>query len=164
MAATNWLHHKADGTFKKSKRGKYNARGSFVGEQWFASKAEAGRYHQLLELQARGEIAELECQPSWKCYVAGLLVCEYRADFRYRARPGKLGSRIVVEDVKGMLTKEYGIKKKLMKALHPGVDIVELKVPKTTADVQRWRYLTGDRIKEIPNGAVDPRPAEGTGD
>ena len=46
--------------------------------------------------------------------------CRYRADFAYTLRDG----REVVEDVKGVRTPEYKIKKKLMLWIH-GIEIKE---------------------------------------
>lgn len=142
--AKNHLNRKVDGTFKKSKRGKYNASGRHIDEHWFASKAEGARYEQLKELLALGKISDLELQPSYPCFVNGVKVCTYRADFRYRIKPRQMGSRIIIEDVKGMITKEYGIKRKLVHALHP-IQIIELPVAKR-GGVERYRYLTADEI------------------
>lgn len=147
--ASNWANlRRVDGTFKVSKRGKYNARGRFVGDHWFPSKAEADRYAQLVEMQGRGTIAGLELQVPYRCVVAGQLVCTYRADFRYVVNPGRLGQRTLVEDVKGMVTPEYRIKRKLVKALF-GFDIIELPVPKR-GTVARYRYLTADQFGPLP--------------
>lgn len=82
----------------------------------FDSKKEADRYVVLTLLQKAGKISDLQVQvpfeliPSQK--VDGLTVerpCVYYADFVYREN-GKL----VVEDTKGVKTKEYIIKRKLM--------------------------------------------------
>jgi len=49
-------------------------------------------------------------------------VGEYRADFRYvEARTGKL----IIEDVKGVKTAVYRLKKKLFEALY-GIEITEV--------------------------------------
>jgi len=147
--AHNWKNlRRLDGTFKISKRGKYNQRGRFVMDQWFASKAEADRYEQLLEMQAAGTIADLQTQVPYRCAVNGQHICEYRADFRYRTHPGKFGSRVLVEDVKGVATPVYAIKKKLVLALH-GVEIIELAVPKN-GGVARFRFLTADQFGPLP--------------
>lgn len=82
----------------------------------FDSKKEADRYVVLTLLQRVGKISDLQVQvpfeliPSQK--VDGITVerpCVYYADFVYREN-GKL----VVEDTKGVKTKEYIIKRKLM--------------------------------------------------
>jgi hypothetical protein len=150
--AGNWLHKRADGTFKISKRTKYNAKGRHIDGHWLASKAEADRYGQLLEMRDKGIISELEMQPEYPCRVNGQLVCTYRADFRYRTRPGQLGSRVVIEDVKGMVTGLYALKRKLVHALHP-IEIIEIKVPKR-GGIGHCRLLTADQIGK-PAGKED---------
>jgi hypothetical protein len=143
--ATNWKNlRKVDGTFKVSKRNKYNARGRWIQDIWFPSRAEGDRYVQLLEMREAGTISELELHPKFPCYVNGKLVCTYLADFRYRIRPGKLGSRVLIEDVKGMVTDAYRLKRALVQALYP-IEIIELRVPKY-GGVERCRYLTGDQL------------------
>jgi len=139
---------KIDGTFKVSMRNKYKAKGRFVEDKWFASKAEADRYEQLLELVRQGRIDQLETQPPYPCHVNGQLITTYKADFRYRINPGRLGQRVLVEDVKGMITKDYAIKRKLVHALYP-IEIIELKVPKR-GGVSRYRYLTADQFHTAP--------------
>jgi hypothetical protein len=84
------------------------------------SKAE---YERLLELRGevrRGEIQFLQTQAILRIEINGFKICSYVADFRY-VRNG----RVVVEDVKGMLTPVYKLKKKLVKAVL-GIDIVEI--------------------------------------
>jgi hypothetical protein len=88
----------------------------------FASKKEAKRYGDLRLLERAGEIADLELQPKFPIVVNGVKVAKYIADFVYL--DCKTGER-VVEDVKGMLTREYRLKKKLVKALH-GIDVKEI--------------------------------------
>ena len=147
--ARNWKNkRRIDGTFKVSKVGKFNANGRFINDHWFPSKAEGDRYEQLLEMQAAGMIDSLELQPDYPCYVNGTLICTYRADFRYRIKPRQFGQRVLVEDVKGMVTPVYAIKKKLVLALH-GVEILELSVPKN-GGVARFRYLTADQFGPLP--------------
>ncbi|WP_310630797.1 DUF1064 domain-containing protein [Paraburkholderia sp.] len=94
----------------------------------FDSKREAKRYHELVAMQARGEISELERQVVF--VLAGPVVIggrrrpalRYVADFVYE-RPGVDGQ--IVEDAKGRITEGYRIKRHLMKAVH-GLDIVEV--------------------------------------
>jgi hypothetical protein len=88
----------------------------------FASKREARRYGDLLILVRIGEIADLELQPRYPLIVNGEKVATYVADFRYRVVA--TGST-VVEDVKGVRTPVYRMKKKLIRALY-GVEIVEI--------------------------------------
>lgn len=97
------------------------------------SKKEARRCTELHLLQRAGEISELECQrkyvlipsireDSGEVYKRGAKKgqpkpgrvieqeCSYYADFDYMTKDG----RHIVEDTKGMKTKEYIIKRKLM--------------------------------------------------
>lgn len=90
----------------------------------FDSKAEAGRYGTLRLLERAGEISGLEVHPRFPIVVAGVRVAEYRADFRYL---DLRTSKTVVEDVKGVQTREYRLKKKLVEALY-AFPIVEIDV------------------------------------
>lgn len=111
----------------------------------FDSKHEMERYKDLYYLQKAGEITELQTQvtyllippqfddvldPGLTALLEGrkkgkpkLLErkCEYIADFVYRDSDG----RLVVEDAKGMKTKEYIIKRKLMLYVHK-IRVVEV--------------------------------------
>lgn len=87
--------------------------------RFFASKAEARRGEDLAMLEQAKEITLLEYQPRWKLMVNGQLICTYIGDFRYYDCQQK---RWVVEDVKGVETREFHIKRKLMKAMH-GIEI-----------------------------------------
>lgn len=80
----------------------------------FASKREARRYQQLVMLERCGEIFALKRQTAWSLDVRGQHVCNYVDDFNYTDATGQF----VVEDVKGHLTAEYRLKKKLMLACH----------------------------------------------
>jgi len=95
---------------------KYHAKKTTVYGITFDSKKEADRYLTLRAMQSRGEISELSRQvkytliPSQK--LNGKVIYRpvtYKADFEYIKNGQK-----VVEDVKGVKTKEYIIKKKMM--------------------------------------------------
>lgn len=88
----------------------------------FDSQKEARRYGELKLMQAHDQIADLTLQPRFPIVINGVKVCTYVADFQYRD-PWD-GNKIVTEDVKGMKTPIYNLKKKLMKAVH-GIDIRE---------------------------------------
>ena len=84
----------------------------------FDSRKEATRYSELKLLERAGKITELQRQPSFvlipKQVRDGKLIerqLVYKADFSYRDEET---GRDVVEDVKGLRTKEYIIKRKLM--------------------------------------------------
>ena len=100
---------------------KYGAIQTTVDGHKFPSGAEANRYGELKLLEKGGAIVGLELQPKYKCYVNGLLVCTYAGDFRYRDNDTR---ELVIEDVKGVRTPVYKLKKKLMKACH-GIEIFE---------------------------------------
>ena len=103
-------------------KNKYRAVKTEVDGIVFDSKREAARYMELMLLERAGEISHLELQPVYECVVNGKKICTYRADFRYFT---KLGN--IVEDVKGVKTPIYRLKKKLVEALYAGVTILEVK-------------------------------------
>lgn len=79
----------------------------------FPSKREAKRYFELLLLQQQGKITELVVHRRWPIVVGGIKVCVYESDFEY-----KDNGLLVVEDAKGVRTRVYKLKKKLMLACH----------------------------------------------
>ena len=103
-------------------RAKYRNKKTTVGDRVFDSKLEAGRFVSLKRLQESNLISGLQCQVSFSIEVNGLLVCKYVADFVYLDIDG----RRVVEDAKGVRTRDYILKKKLMKAVH-GIEIIEFR-------------------------------------
>ena len=90
------------------------------------SGLEAARCDELhLMLQARPPlISDLQAhpQPTLKLEVNGYDVTTYRPDFLYRDL--ETGAW-VYEDTKGIRTKEYELKRRLVKAVH-GIDITEV--------------------------------------
>lgn len=104
----------------------------------FDSAKEARRFGELSLLQRAGEIFDLQTQVKYVLIPAqkepdttdrrgrltkGKLLereVTYRADFVYRDKDGNT----IVEDVKGMRTKDYIIKRKLMLWVH-GIKILE---------------------------------------
>lgn len=93
---------------------KYRALKTTVGGITFDSGLEARRYTQLKILETAGTIKNLQIQPkfrlmdSYKYDGKTIKAIDYIADFMYQED----GKRIV-EDVKGMRTKDYIIKSKL---------------------------------------------------
>lgn len=83
----------------------------------FDSKREMMRWHDLVQMQARGEISELELQVPFVLAVAVVIngrkrpALRYVADFVYEQ-----GGETVVEDVKGKITEGYRIKRHLLAA------------------------------------------------
>ncbi len=86
----------------------------------FDSKREAVRYGELKLLARGGVIRNLELQPSFTFHHNGKKIFTYRADFAYFE-----GERRTLEDVKGVRTPVYKLKKKLVEA-HWNVTIVEV--------------------------------------
>lgn len=97
-------------------------------EHEFHSKKEAERYDALMLMQANGEIRNLKLQVRY-CLQEAYITFEgdpvksidYIADFVYERRtaPDNYGQRYwlpVVEDVKGMRTRDYALKAKLFRS------------------------------------------------
>ncbi len=118
-------------TWTSSRKGhKYGATRTTVDGVNFHSKAEARRYAQLRLLERAGEIRDLELQPSFELMVPEAITAKHRkvgtycADFRYeRFVDGRW--RRIVEDVKGVRTSTYLLKKRMVEAQY-GIEIVEV--------------------------------------
>lgn len=102
-------------------RAKYNARPTTIDGIRFASQAEARRYHELRLLVMAGEIGELVCHPAWILYPAdkrrGLKAIRYTADFQYSEN-----GRVVVEDVKGIITRDASLRMNIFQRQHPEIE------------------------------------------
>ncbi|EAE5890366.1 TPA: DUF1064 domain-containing protein [Listeria monocytogenes] len=102
-------------TKQTSTRSKYNAKKVVIDNIKFDSKAEAAYYQQLKLLKMSGEVVSFDLQPEFilqdsfvkngKKYHA----IKYRADFLVRYKDGH--EELI--DVKGMLTNEFILKRKL---------------------------------------------------
>lgn len=124
--ATSGKNAKSKEAKEKTKtRGKYNAQKTEVDGIVFDSKLEAQRYSTLKILEKAGEISNLRMQVEYPLEVNGMLICKYYADFVYIQ-----GEKEIVEDAKGMRTKEYILKRKMMKAIF-GIDIFESNIKHT---------------------------------
>lgn len=88
----------------------------------FDSKKEAARYGELMLLAKAGAIQDLRLQVPFELIPkqAGERAVRYIADFVYTEN-----GKMIVEDVKGVRTDVYKIKKKLMLAVH-GIRIREV--------------------------------------
>lgn len=111
-----------------------------VGGIVFDSRKEARRWQELKLLEAAGEISELQRQVKYTLIPAqreppkvgkrggtikGKLIereVAYIADFVYKNKDGAQ----IVEDVKGMATPEYVLKRKMMLYFH-GIQISEVR-------------------------------------
>jgi len=105
---------------QRPKKTKYNSTTVEIQGKKFQSGLEARRWLDLEMLERAGEIRELKRQVRFPFIINGFLVCEYVADHVYEE-----GGRTIVEDVKGVRTAMYLLKKKLMRAYH-GVEIKEV--------------------------------------
>ena len=108
---------------QRPQRSKYGNRRVSLDGYTFDSKAEGDRYVVLRERLRLGEIMDLAVHPGYRLEVAGQLICHYIADFAYHD-PETYAE--TVEDVKGVRTAAYMLKRKLMKAIH-GIDVQEIK-------------------------------------
>lgn len=86
----------------------------------FDSKKEAARYAELKILLKGKVISNLELQPSFPVVVNDKKICVYKADFSYTEN-----GKSAIEDVKGVRTPVYRLKKKLVEALY-GIKIIEI--------------------------------------
>ena len=106
----------------KAKGNKYGAKRVEIDGHVFDSKAEARRYEELRTMEIIGYIRDLVLQPRYPLVVNGYRVATYVADFEYYDKEKDM---TITEDVKGVKTPAYKLKKKLVWALH-GVEIVEV--------------------------------------
>ena len=109
------------------KRNKFNARKTVVDGIVFHSAAEANRYKILKILEKAGHIRALKLQVPfiYYCIIEESLdykkIFTYYADFMYIEN-----EKTIIEDVKGMKTPVYRLKKKLIEAYY-GIKITEVK-------------------------------------
>lgn len=106
---------------KQAKPSKYKNVKTTVDGIEFDSRKEALRYAELKLHEAAGNITDLVLQPRFPVYVNGKKICTYVGDFAYKDRDGNE----FIEDVKGVKTPAYNLKKKLMLAVH-GIEIQEV--------------------------------------
>lgn len=111
---------------------KYRAKKTVVDGITFDSKKEAARYRELKLLEKAGKIRNLELQKRFELIpvqrAAGARTeraAYYIADFCYDEFNSGLNAWIpVVEDCKGVKTREYVLKRKLLRWIH-GISIRE---------------------------------------
>lgn len=122
---------------KNYRLGKYHSRKTVVDGITFDSRKEAARYQELRLLERAGLIRDLERQVKYVLIpeqrepdtidyskskhgrrIRGRIIereCAYIADFRYFDTEA---DKVIIEDTKGLKTKEYIIKRKLMLYLY----------------------------------------------
>ena len=104
---------------EEEKKNKYNNIKTIVDGITFDSEKEAMRYGELKLLEKARIVSNLRLQVKYDIVINNIKVCSYIADFVY-IQDGKE----IVEDVKGMKTTIYVLKKKLMFAVF-GINIKE---------------------------------------
>lgn len=108
---------------------KYNNVKTVVDGIKFDSKREAERYKELKLLEKAGLISNLrlqpryELQPKFKKLGVNYRCIEYVADFEYH---DVKTDKLVVEDVKGMKTDVYKLKKKMFEYMYPNLELKEV--------------------------------------
>ena len=109
---------------------KYHNKETVVDGITFDSRLEAARYRELKLMERAGAIQaltlqpEFELQPPFKKNGKTYRRIVYKADFSYYSvKEGK----VIVEDTKGYVTKEYALKKKLFEYRYPELTIKEVK-------------------------------------
>lgn len=101
---------------------KFGAIRSTVDNLSFDSRAEAARYQELTLLLQFGTISQLRLQTKWPLIVNGITISSYISDFDYLE--GEV-SELKVEDVKGVRTPLYRLKRKHFEAQY-GIKIIEV--------------------------------------
>ena len=108
---------------------KYRSKKVVVDGITFDSKKESQRYCELKLLERCGKIKDLELQPKFELQPSfrkngrTIRAITYIADFTYFDLEKM---RIVVEDVKGLRTDVYSIKRKMFEFKYPELTIVEV--------------------------------------
>ena len=103
------------------KKPKYRNEKTVVNGITFDSKKEANRYKDLKLMEKAGKIRAIRIQFPCRLVANGIYICDYIADFVYRDQET---GKDVVEDAKGVRTKEYRLKAKLFEACY-GFKILE---------------------------------------
>ena len=125
---------------KYPKKHKYNAKKIVIDGIEFDSKKEGKRYLELKTLEKAGKIKDLQLQPVFLLqegfYYRGKAIRQitYRADFEYVDEKGNR----VVEDVKGVETPVFQIKKKLFLKKYRDVIFRVLKFKKGKWEIEEY--------------------------
>ncbi len=107
-------------------KNKYHAQKTKINGIEFDSKAEAKRYCELLMLERAGKIKDLELQPKYELQEGfwrdgkKIQAITYIADFAYYEVDTE---KDIVEDVKGVRTKDFNIKRKMFLFKYPWLEL-----------------------------------------
>ena len=127
-------------------RNKFRAIKTTVDGIVFASKSEAARYCELMQMQDEDKIYMLRCQVSYQLFGEGRKGSKYIADFSYWQNAPAIQQlmgvkdEFVVEDVKGFVNQTARLKLKMMKAVH-NIDVQIIKMNPRTVDALIKGYL-----------------------
>lgn len=109
---------------KAKKPSKYRNEPVVIDGIRFDSKREGAYYVDLKMLERAGEVTAVELQrPFQLCGPSGILIATYKADFVFW---DNRTSKVRVIDVKGFETKEFRLKRKMMRAIL-GIEIEVVK-------------------------------------
>jgi len=134
-----------------TKQHKFHAQKVAVDGITFDSKAEAARYIELCILQNAGKIDGLSCQVAYPFVFNGKVQFRYYADFVYFKRERMVRLQ-VVEDVKGVETPIFRLKKKLIEAQY-GIKISVEKLD--SRRVKNAMRMAGLRVG-VAEGRAEP--------
>jgi hypothetical protein len=113
-----------------NRRSKFNAKKAYCSNAHkHDSKREAARCDELHVLWSAGVIADLVIHPQFWFVINGKQVkhdngrrCGYKPDFSYTEN-----SQEIVEDIKGMVTPDFTLRKAIFKALFPTIEFRQTK-------------------------------------
>jgi len=113
------------------KLNKYGAKKVKLDGYTFDSKAESARYVELRRMRAAGEICGLDVHPVFEFRLAADRpivmgnghVAKFTPDFRYIKMDG---GGVVVEDVKGVIVRDYPLRRALFEALYYPLKVTEI--------------------------------------
>jgi hypothetical protein len=123
----------------ESRINKYSNKKTAVDGITFDSKAESQRYGELKMMERHGLIKGFEMQVPYSIDVNGYHICKYIADFVVTWPDGL----ITVEDVKGVETRDFRLKMKLMKAVH-NIDITLISKNNINGSIKKNRKSRSD--------------------
>lgn len=109
------------------------------------SKTESAKCDDLHRQQCEGLITHLTREPVFPIIINGKVVCKYVADFQYRMADSGLS---VVMDVKGVRTRIFDLKKKMVEAAYPGV-VIAVWPPKKKKPRKKRVAKSGKHIAEV---------------
>lgn len=139
-AKENGLIHHFELSEPKEKMDKYNAKKVTIDHHLFDSQTEAEYYLYLLQEKKEEKVVSFTLQPTFLLQPSfkkkGKLhrKIEYNADFEVRLAD----NRIEIVDVKGMITADFAIKRKLFEYKYPELD---LKIVKYVQKYGGWITL-----------------------